>query len=315
MVARRQWDARQVTDDGSRAMKLDRRDSWSRACARFEPGHRDRRLVRDRDRRAERQCQADPSRVSAGSIQGQPDAHRQVRLRVRAHAMHALRTALGLALCLADSASAGTISLPADVSLSFTAEPHSNLHSGERIAFTLSVTNNGLEPATPVRFGSSPFVDEFDPYTGTSDCGNTLGLIVVDQNDGFYYRYSWAPTLEQLPLQVGETRYCYISLDYTASAPDTFALTFGLSSHIVDLDPSNNAATVILQRAPAGSPPAPVPSISLSALLLLGAGLAHLAAARLRRPHIAASTTSRGPSLSACRDRPDSWPWVGCIRR
>ena len=99
--------------------------------------------------------------------------------------MHALRTALGLALCLADSASAGTISLPADVSLSFTAEPHSNLHSGERIAFTLSVTNNGPEPAAPVALLSSPILDELDLSTATVDCGDTLGVSAVDLNDGF----------------------------------------------------------------------------------------------------------------------------------
>ena len=62
--------------------------------------------------------------------------------------MHALRVALGVWFCLAFSASvsAGTISLPADVSFSLTAEPASNLHSGQRIAFTLSATNHGPEP-------------------------------------------------------------------------------------------------------------------------------------------------------------------------
>lgn len=198
--------------------------------------------------------------------------------------MHALRAALVLGFCLAGSAnlSAGTILLPADVSVSLAAEPSSNLHSGQRIAFTLSVTNHGPEPAAPVSFGSSPMVDEFDPYTGSSDCGNTLGLIVVDQNDGFYYEFSWVPTLELPPLQVGETRYCYINLDYTEWAPDTFELTFELSNFIVDLDASNNSATVTLQRAPAGSPPVPLPLTSISGLLLLGAVLAILATARLR---------------------------------
>lgn len=196
--------------------------------------------------------------------------------------MHALRAALGLALCLADPVSAGTIPIAADVSVSFTAEPTSNLHAGQRIAFTLSVVNHGPEPAAPVSFGSSPIRDELDLVTGTGACSDTLGLAVVDQSDGFYYAYSWAPTFERPPLQVGETRTCRFYLDYTEWAPDTFALTFELSNYIADLDDSNNSAIVTLQRAPAGSPPAPVPSISLSALLLLGAGLAHLAAARLR---------------------------------
>ena len=196
--------------------------------------------------------------------------------------MHALRIASGLALCLADSANAGTIPIPADVSVSLTAEPDSNLHTGQRIAFTLSVTNHGPEAAAPVSFGSSPIRNELDLVTGTGACSNTLGLAVVDLSDGFYYVYSWAPTLERPPLQVGETRTCRFYLDCTEWAPDTFALTFELSNYIADLDDSNNSATVTLQRAPTGSPPSPVPSISLSALLLLGAVLVLLAAARLR---------------------------------
>lgn len=199
--------------------------------------------------------------------------------------MRALRIALGLWLCLASSmsASAGTIPLAADVSLSFTAEPNSNLQSGQRIAFTLSVTNHGPEAASPVRFGSSPIFDELDLSTVTTDCGNTLGLAVVDLNDGFYYQYSWAPTLKLPPLQVGESRTCRINLDFSEWAPDTFALTFALSNHIVDLDASNNFATVTLQRAPLGSPPVPLPSTSIIGLLLLAAALAGPALSRIRR--------------------------------
>lgn len=198
--------------------------------------------------------------------------------------MHA-RVASGLLLYLAAcmSASAGTIPIPADVSVSLTAEPTSNLHAGQRIAFTLSVTNHGPEPAAPVSFGSSPIRNELDLVTGTGACGDTLGLAVVDQSDGFYYAYSWAPTFERPPLQVGETRTCRFYLDYTEWAPDTFALAFELSNFIVDLDASNNSATVTLQRAPAGSPPVPLPSASIVGLLLLAAALVGPALSRVRR--------------------------------
>lgn len=199
--------------------------------------------------------------------------------------MHALRFVSGLGFCLAASASvgAGTISLPADVSVNFTAEPDSDLQSGQRIAFMLSVTNHGPEPAARISFGSSPIRDELDLSTITADCGNTLGFIVVDLNDGFYYEFSWAPTLELPPLQVGETRTCHFYLDYTEWAADTFPLTFDLRSYIVDLDASNNSATVTLQRAPAGSPPVPLPSISIVGLLLLAAALVGPAVSRIHR--------------------------------
>ena len=197
-------------------------------------------------------------------------------------AMRALRIASGLALCLADPANAGTIPIPADVSVSLTAEPTSNLHPGQRIAFTLSVTNHGPEPAAPVALLSSPILDELDLSTATVDCGNALGVIVVDLNDGFHYLYSWEPTNGLTPLEVDETRNCYINLDYTEWAPDVFTLTFELSSFIVDLDSSNNSATVTLRRASAGSPPAPVPSISIGGMLLLVAALLGGVTRRLR---------------------------------
>jgi hypothetical protein len=200
--------------------------------------------------------------------------------------MHALRAALGLGFCLAGSTSlsAGTIPIPADVSVSLTAEPTSNLHAGQRIAFTLSVTNHGPEPAAPVALLSSPILDELDLSTATVDCGNALGVIVVDLNDGFHYLYSWEPTNGLTPLEVDETRNCYINLDYTEWAPDVFTLTFELSSFIVDLDSSNNSATVTLRRASAGSPPVPAPSISIGGMLLLAAALAGPALSRIRRP-------------------------------
>ena len=116
------------------------------------------------------------------------------------------------------------------------------------------------------------------------DCGNTLAVIVVDLNDGFHYLYSWEPTNGLSPLEVGETRNCYINLDYTEWAPDTFELTFELSNFIVDLDASNNSATVTLQRAPVGSPPVPLPSASIGGLLLLAAALLGVATRRIRRP-------------------------------
>jgi len=186
--------------------------------------------------------------------------------------MHALRAALGLGLCLAGftSLNAGTITIPADVSVMLTADPDSNLQSGQRIAFTLSVTNRGPEPASLVDVLSSPIYDELDINTATADCGNNLGLIVVDLNDGFYYVYDWDATFNLPPLAVGETRTCRLNLEFTEWAPDTFSLTFSMPDFLVDLDPSNNSATVTLQRAAAVTTAVPTLSpMSLVALVAL----------------------------------------------
>jgi hypothetical protein len=164
---------------------------------------------------------------------------------------------------------AGTIPILSDVSVSLTAEPDNNLQSGDRIAFTISVTNNGPEPASPVSVGSSPIYDELDIYSTTADCEDNLGLIVVDLDNGFYYSYAWFPT-DESPLAVGETRYCYLNLNFTEWAPDTFSLTFSVPDFLVDLDPSNNSATVTVQRASQGSATTtPVPTLSPLALVML----------------------------------------------
>jgi uncharacterized protein DUF11/exosortase sorting signal-containing protein len=198
--------------------------------------------------------------------------------------MCALRAALVLGLCLVYSVGprAGTISLPADVSVSLTAEPNSNLQSGQRIEFTISVTNHGPEPVTLVDVLSSPIYDELDINTATADCGNTLGLIVVDLSDGFYYVYDWDPTLELTPLMVGETRTCHLNLAFTQWAPDTFSLTFSMPYWLIDLDSSNNSATVTLRRAGQGTA-TPVPTVSPLSLAVLSALLALLAAVRRRK--------------------------------
>jgi hypothetical protein len=197
--------------------------------------------------------------------------------------MYALRTGLAFCLCLAGSAcaSAGTIAVPADISVSLTAEPDSNLQSGQRIAFTLSLTNHGPEPAPIADVLSSPIYDELDIDTATADCGDTLALIVVDLNDGFYYAYDYDPTLHS-PLAVGETRTCHLNLDFTEWAPDTFSLTFSMPDFLVDLDPSNNSATVTLRRASQGVA-TPVPTLSSLGLVILGGFLLLLASIARRR--------------------------------
>jgi hypothetical protein len=182
----------------------------------------------------------------------------------------ALRAGLAFCLYLAGPAiaSAGTITVPADLSVSLTAEPDIDLQSGQRITFTLSMTNHGPEPVTLADVLSSSIYDELDPNAATADCGDTLGLIVVDLNDGFYYAYDWDPTLHS-PLAIGETRICHLNLSFTEWAPDAFSLTFSMPYWLVDLGPSNNSATVVLRRSVLGTGAAAVPTLSPVALVIL----------------------------------------------
>ncbi len=187
-----------------------------------------------------------------------------------------LRAALFLALLVVvpTNLSAGTIELPTDVSVSLSAEPTANLHPGDIVSFTFSVTNNGPEPAHPLSLGSSPIYDELDVFGATADCNYRLVLGVADGTDFFYYLLTWFPVfLEDDPLPVGATVYCYFTLPYTQRAPSEFPVTFDIPDRVfTDLDPSNNSATVTLHRAGQGLVAPPVPTLSPFALTAL-AGL------------------------------------------
>lgn len=185
------------------------------------------------------------------------------------------RLMLGALIFGCVSAAAGDDVLPSDISVTLTAEPHVNLLSGQRIQFTIAATNHGPEPVNGLPIRSSPIYDELDVFTASADCNNNIVLSVVDLEDSFYFTFSWFAARPESPLGVGETRSCVLNLDFTPWAPAVFPVTFALLA-FDDLDPSNNSATVTLERAVAGAPAA-VPTMSVASLLLLAAVLVALA--------------------------------------
>lgn len=188
--------------------------------------------------------------------------------------MHTLRVvlALGFWMCGCANVSAGPIVLPSDLSVALTAEPNVNLQSGQRIAFTISVTNHGPESIDRLAIRSSSIYDELDVFSASSsDCEGDIILAVVDLEDTFYFFYTYYAAFQELPLAVGETRICHLSLDFTPWAPSVLPVTFAMMSY-TDIDPSNNSATVFLRRPVAA--PAPVPTLSSMSLLLLAGLLA-----------------------------------------
>jgi len=109
---------------------------------------------------------------------------------------------------------------------------------------------------TRLALGSSPIYDELDVFTASSSgCDGDLILAVADLEDTFYFLYTYFAVADG-PLAVGETRNCYLTLEFTPWAPSVFPVTFDMSSY-VDLDPSNNSATVFLRRPVAIATPVP----------------------------------------------------------
>jgi hypothetical protein len=175
------------------------------------------------------------------------------------------------AMIASGSAWGGTVVVPSDISVSVFAEPNSDLATGQPISFTISATNNGPEPIDNIALVSTEFVDEFDLAQGTANCPG-LGLVVANGVLPFYL-YIWEFTFLG-PLQVSETRTCYITLPVAAQAPDTWEFGFYLPSSYLDIDPKNNSASVTLRRTLGATAPIPVPALSPIALILLASLLA-----------------------------------------
>ncbi|HET6546728.1 MAG TPA: hypothetical protein VFG55_08295 [Rhodanobacteraceae bacterium] len=186
---------------------------------------------------------------------------------------------------------AGSVPVPSDVSVDFSAEPDTGLVTGQSIYFTLSVTNHGPEPVSEAALVSTPFVNEFDGHDASTNCQNLITSVVDGQ--AYYYLLLWYLT-DQGVLAVGETRSCQIRLVATSHMPAVFL--FGFSTLDPDINPSNDSATVTLRRA-AVPIAAPIPVLSRTISLLLIA-LLLVTGVFGRRSHNRQATGDRRPYAS-----------------
>lgn len=179
-----------------------------------------------------------------------------------------------LAFLLSSTAVAGSYEVPADVSVSLTAEPSEALVPGQPIVFTLSATNNGPDPVSQLVLISDDFVDQFDTSVGSNDC---QGLVVaVSDGKAYHYNFWWYPTLSQGTLEVGETRTCHLTLALSAQAPPVWTFGFAIPLFFVDINPLNNYGWVTLRRATGAATDLPATSwislVILAVLIVTAAG-------------------------------------------
>jgi hypothetical protein len=171
------------------------------------------------------------------------------------------------------------VSVPADVQITFTASPTDHLAPGQPIQATLIITNLGPNPVKQLIVESSHYVDEF--YFTSGDCQH-VGLIVEDFANGYDYITVWfavnAINAQITQLDVGQSLTCHLSLVLTPAAPLTYSVSFGMPDDYIDINPSNDRATITLQQAIPAVPATTRWSLALLALLMAG-----LAAALVRR--------------------------------
>ena len=175
---------------------------------------------------------------------------------------------VGLLACASTNVAAGT--LPSDVAVGLTAEPDSNLRPGDEITFAVSATNIGPEPIQYFMLASSLVHDEMLPYTSSPDCDGDSYAVGTDEEGHPITEYRWTPAVD-VPMAIGETRYCRFQLVLSDTAPASFAFSFGMASTYPDQNPNNDTATVRLTRAAYAS--VPVPTMSRPLLVFLCAML------------------------------------------
>jgi hypothetical protein len=199
--------------------------------------------------------------------------------------MHFLGVLLGVILIAATAETAhAQLVLPSDVGVTMTASPTTDLQPGQPIDMTLTVTNYGPAAVPILVLDSSVYVDEM--YLVSQNAAECyLVLDVADLPNGteeFLIQWPVAGLGGVLPPFPTGAITCHFQITLTPSAPSRYSFSFGLSSSFeIDPNPSNDRATVVLQRAP--PPPVLVPALSRAMLLLLAgllaatAGLAHQA--------------------------------------
>jgi hypothetical protein len=198
--------------------------------------------------------------------------------------MNTVRRLLASALFATASTVSYSQTVPSsDVGVTLTATPTTGLLPGQPINMTLSVTNYGPDPLPVVPATSSVYVDEMNLVSVTSGAC-ILGVVVGDlATGGEDYRIVWfVAGVQAPPLAVGETRTCGFQIALTQYAPSPYTFSFRLTpdSFYIDPNPSNDTATVVLQRAAVA--PNPVPALSTAMLCLLAGLSAGLAAQTLR---------------------------------
>jgi hypothetical protein len=148
-----------------------------------------------------------------------------------------------LAAAMCGSGHAGNVYLPTDIAVTMTANPSTELRTGQIIDIVLTVTNRGPQPADVLVLNSSPFFHEFSvTYIDAVACyqfGGTVGE--ADPHPIFTAEWFIAgiPDTGMQPFAVGETRTCDFQLTLMTDAPAVTPFTFGVSTMI----PTSTRAT------------------------------------------------------------------------
>ena len=175
-----------------------------------------------------------------------------------------------------DSASATVIIAAASADLAFDKTAPSTGFAGQNIPFTLSVSNAGPSPADNVVVADTlPAAAQFVSLTQNS--GPVFGCTTPPVGSGGVVTC----TIAQLAPGGAATFTLVLRTDSSFTGP--LANTAAASTSTTDPGSGNNAATATVDITAAPAPVVAIPTLSGAMLLMLGAGLAAAALARLRR--------------------------------
>ena len=178
-----------------------------------------------------------------------------------------------MTIAMASGGARAQETIPADIGVTLSATPNTNLVPGQPIKLTISVTNYGPGSAGYLVLQSSTYFDQFSNFVADPNECYLFGT-VADAYPTPYYYLNWeiANVLGvpgSRPFASGETRTCHLQLSLTQQAPGVSYFSFGVPSYFIDLNQNNNVAAVSLRQARQQ-----VPALSGAAMLALSALLA-----------------------------------------
>lgn len=183
--------------------------------------------------------------------------------------MRTVLAALCLVLASITSAHAqnGNIHVDADIGVTLSASPTSNLVPGQTVDLSLTATNYGPGVADVLTLQSSDILASLQFVHGSSDCGIVPVTFADDQGRPTSQVLRWNAVIGPPYFNAGDTVHCHLQALVLPTAPKQFTLSVGIP-FLTDLNSANDTASVAFTlSASAGA--AGVPGLPLGSRLLL----------------------------------------------
>jgi len=144
----------------------------------------------------------------------------------------------------------GNIQVNADVAVTLSATPNTDLVPGQVVDVTATVSNNGPGDADVLSMRTSDILPLLQFVYGSSDCSVHTLTYVNDQDVPFAGILQWDEFNVDPPFfGPGRTIQCHFKVIVLPTAPNRFAVTLGVP-FINDIDATNDTSILVMTLRP-----------------------------------------------------------------